>query len=94
MALLFTFRTVSAALVFESFLKDWEIACQLVPPPSQLGDSCVYAALIDSEPESWAGLIETLELSGVAYDKAYCRSPSAGEDIYTTLDAAITTEEE
>ncbi|GHV74125.1 hypothetical protein AGMMS49940_14270 [Spirochaetia bacterium] len=74
MILLYTFKTISAALDAEQAFKNAPFSCKVIPMPRALGVSCNYAITVESDTVAD-------EAAGVEYEKVFRCTGEAYEEI-------------
>jgi hypothetical protein len=76
MILLYTFKTISAALDAEQALKNARFSCRIIPMPRALGASCNYAITLENADGE-----DSARIAGVAYEKVFRCTGEAYEEV-------------
>jgi hypothetical protein len=85
MILLYTFKTINAALEAEQALKNAQRSCRVIPVPRALGTSCNYAITLEAGEDTAL----KFSISGVAYEKVFRCTGKAGKEGYEEIDTGL-----
>ncbi|GHU35426.1 hypothetical protein FACS1894172_17250 [Spirochaetia bacterium] len=72
MKLLYTFKTIGAALDAEQIFKKAKLPCRAIPMPRVLGTSCTYAVILESD---------RIPVTAVEYEKVFHYTGNTYEEI-------------